>query len=343
MKVGFIAPMSIAAVNGGMRNQALNTISHLIDLGIEAVKLSPWQDIRDYDLELVHVFGASVENVGIISQFHEMGIPMVLSPVFYSNRSAAFIKRTLALEQLFKPFSRGIRSDFSIQGDICQKSELIFPNTQDEANIIKEAFSISDERIRMIPNGVESHFKSATPDLFIKTYGIEDFVLFVGQSGAKRKNVINLLEVAGQIDAPIVIIGSFYDDEYGKRCNKIAAKWKHVTLIETLDHHSELLASAYAASKVFVLPSQFETPGIAAMEASLAGSRIVITKCGGTKEYFGEHAIYIDPKSSDSLLQGVQHALAKDPSDELKDHILKNYSWQNIAKITAMHYQSLEA
>jgi len=43
-----------------------------------------------------------------------------------------------------------------------------------------------------------------------------------------------------------------------------------------------MLASAYAACDVFVLPSMFETPGIAALEAGLAGAKIVITKYGGT-------------------------------------------------------------
>ena len=39
------------------------------------------------------------------------------------------------------------------------------------------------------------------------------------------------------------------------------------------DHDDPLLASAYAAARVFALPSWFETPGLAALEAALAGRR----------------------------------------------------------------------
>ncbi len=35
-----------------------------------------------------------------------------------------------------------------------------------------------------------------------------------------------------------------------------------------LDHDDPLLASAYAAARVFALPSWFETPGLAALEAA---------------------------------------------------------------------------
>lgn len=341
MKVGYVAPMSIAAVNGGMRNQALNTISKIHELGIETVKLSPWEDLSELNLDLVHIFGASVENIGIVNQLYNTDIPIVLSPIFYSNRSASFINRVLNVEQFLKPLSRGIRSDFSVQRDLCKKADLLLPNTADESMMIREAFSITEERIIVTPNGVESHFEHANPGLFLKEYGCKDFVLFAGQAGAERKNVIKLLEISDKMIVPVVIIGSFYDDSYGKKCLNMASELDNVILIETLDHDSELLASAYAASKVFVLPSQFETPGIAAMEAALTGSQVVITKNGGTKEYFGDHVNYIDPNSANSLLQGIQNALAQEQSDDLKVHILQNYTWNKVAKMTAENYQTL--
>ena len=165
----------------------------------------------------------------------------------------------------------------------------------------------------------------------------------MGQAGAKRKNVIKLLEAASKVDAQIVIIGSFYKDEYSRRCLDLAQKAGNVTLIETLDHNSELLASAYAASKVFVLPSQFETPGIAAMEAALAGSQIVITQKGGTKDYFEGFAEFINPDSTDSILNGIQKALKKKSSENLKDHILSNFTWTKVAEQTSDQYKKVLA
>jgi glycosyltransferase involved in cell wall biosynthesis len=343
MKAGYVSPMSIAAVNGGLRTQALMTTKHITSFGVEPHLISPWDDIKEINLDLVHVFGASIENVGIVDQVKAMGLSLVLSPVFFSNRKAAFIKRALKIERLSSAFGSGIRSDFSVKTELCSKADLVLPNTSAEADLIRDGFSISENKIHVVPNGVEQKFAEAQPQLFIDTYGLKDFVLFAGQAGAERKNVIKLLEVAPDLDASVVIIGSFYKDEYGKKCRNLAEEAGNVTLIETLDHDSELLASAYAASSVFVLPSQFETPGIAAMEAALAGSKIVITERGGTKDYFDGYAEFINPDSSESILNGIRKAMKKEPTDALKDHILENYSWERVAALMANQYKRILA
>jgi len=343
MKVGYVAPMSIAAVNGGLRTQALQTIHHIHEFDVEPVLLSPWDDIKSKSLDLVHVFGASIENVGIVDQLHAQNIPIVLSPVFFSNRNAAVIKRFLKLEQLSDTISGAVRSDFSIKAELCDKSDVILPNTSEEAQLIQEGFSIPSSKLHVVPNGVETFFTESKPHLFIEKYGLKDFALFVGQAGAKRKNVIKLLEAASKIDTEVVIIGSFYKDQYSKKCLELAQKANNVTLIETLDHNSELLASAYAASKVFVLPSQFETPGIAAMEAALTGSHIVITQKGGTKDYFEGFAEFINPDSTESIVNGIQKALKKESSGTLKDHILSNFTWPKVAEQTSNQYKKVLA
>jgi glycosyltransferase involved in cell wall biosynthesis len=343
MKVGYVAPMSIAAINGGLRTQALQTIEHIRNFGVKPVLISPWDENDVGSLDLVHVFGASIENIGIVDHLYTQQIPFLLSPVFFSNRSAAVIKRFLKIEKLSTAFSHAVRSDLSIKADLSHKANLILPNTKEEAQLIQEGFSVSSKKIQVVPNGVEAFFAEANPDLFIEEYGLKDFVLFVGQAGAERKNVIKLLEIAPKIDSEIVIIGSFYENKYSKKCMSLAKIAENVTLIETLEHQSKMLASAYAASKVFVLPSQYETPGIAAMEAALTGSQIVITEKGGTKDYFSGFAEFITPESSTSLLEGIQKALVKKKSTELKEHILANYSWYKVAELTSNQYKKVLA
>lgn len=341
MKAGYIAPMSIAAVNGGLRTQAEFTAKHIKDFGVKPMLLSPWDDLQKEKLNVIHVFGASSENVGIMKQVKALGIPMVLSTVLFSNRSAATIRRVLKMEKFSSKLLKGFHSEFGMKADLCKMADLNLPNTPDEARLIEKAFSISPHKIQMIPNGVESRFKDAAPDLFVQKYGLKDFVLFAGHAGAKRKNVLKLLEAAPKINAPVVIIGNIPATEYGLECRKLAKKSGNVLLINTLEHDSKLLASAYAACKVFVLPSQFETPGIAAMEAALAKSNIVITQRGGTKAYFGGLAEYIDPDSTDSIILGIRKALLKQPTDDLKKHILNYFTWEKVAEQTANQYKKV--
>ncbi len=339
MKVGFIAPLGIALVNGGVRTQALQTAASLKNLGLDIEFISPWT--KKVDVDLMHIFVAGPDTFGVISRCSELGIKTALSPVFFSNRSSATIASSLKAEKVFGKVGSGIRSDFGIKAQVCKIADIILPNTSAEAELIEKGFGIDPSKIQTIPNGVESRFMNSTSDLFIEKYGLKDFVLFVGQAGAPRKNVIRLLEAASKINAPIILIGTLYDDKYGNKCKQLAQQAGNVTFIETLEHDSELLASAYSACHTFVLPSQYETPGIAAMEAALAGANIAITDKGGTKDYFKEWAEYLNPESTSSISTAVNNCLKKEKDPTLKEHILHNYSWNKVGEKTLEAYQKL--
>lgn len=339
MKVGFIAPLGIAAVNGGVRTQAFQTAEALNKLNVEVGFISPWQE--SLEIDIAHVFVAGPDTLGILKRCSELGIKTVLSPVFFSNRSATTISSSLKAEKILSKIGSGIRSDFGIKAEACKISDLILPNTSSEADLIKKGFGIKSSKILVVPNGVENRFKNSTPDSFTEKYGLKDFVLFVGQAGAPRKNIIKLLEAAPKINAPIVIIGSLFNDLYGQHCKKLANLAGNVTFIETLDHNSEMLSSAYASCNTFVLPSLYETPGIAAMEAALAGANIVITEKGGTKDYFQEWAEYLNPTSTESIVAAVNSSLYKEKIPDLKNHILDHFSWDEVGKKTLEAYNKL--
>ena len=339
MKVGFIAPIGIATVNGGVRTQVLQTAAALQTLGVEIQFLSPWQD--SFDVDLVHVFVASIDNLGILNRCSELGIKIALSPVFFSNRSASTISTSLLVERLIGRFISGIRSDFGVKAEACRLASIILPNTSSETELISKGFNIPYSKISTVPNGVETRFVDASSQLFIDKYGIKDFVLFVGQAGAPRKNVFNLMKAAPNIDSKIVVIGSLYDDDYSNSCRKLAEEAGNVLFIDNLDHESDLLASAYAACSTFVLPSYFETPGIAALEAALTGANVAITQRGGTNDYFRNWAVYLDPESPSSIAEAVNISLGKDKSEELKNHILEHYTWDNVGEATLKGYSSI--
>jgi glycosyltransferase involved in cell wall biosynthesis len=102
-----------------------------------------------------------------------------------------------------------------------------------------------------------------------------------------------------------------------------------------------MLESAYAAATVFTLPSQFETPGIAALEAALAGCSIAITEAGGTREYFGDLAEYINPEKEISIMPAIRSAFKNSGSESLKKHVKENYSWSAVALKTEEAYRSV--
>lgn len=341
MKVGYIAPASISVVNGGIRTQANMTIEHIMNFGVEPILISPWNNSNIRELDLIHVFGATTENFGIIRQISNKGIPLVLSPVFYSKRNSKIIKYSIGIEKLLSVVGSGIRTDFGIKSELCDLSDMILPNTKGESELIHKGFDIPSAKLHVVPNGVEERFGQADKTLFVEKYSIEDFVLFAGQASAERKNVLSLLKIAPKLNSGLVIIGSFDQSEYSQKCLSLANKTDNTLLIDSLSHDSDLLSSAYAASKVFVLPSYYETPGIAALEAGLAGANIAITETGGTKEYFGNDAFYLNPNSEKSIYDAISMALNKKVDSNLRDRILEIYTWKKVAQKTFDQYKNM--
>jgi glycosyltransferase involved in cell wall biosynthesis len=190
---------------------------------------------------------------------------------------------------------------------------------------------VPEEKIRIVPNGVEKRFAKGKPGLFAKTFGMDRFILNVGHIGPERKNVLRLIQALETINHPALIIGRIENTRDGRRCLDLAKQNPRIRILEHIDHDSDLLASAYAACDTFVLPSFFETPGIAALEAGLAGAKIVITPYGGTKEYFGEDAEYVNPYSVKSIRTGIEKSLGKHRDSRLRDRMKKEYLWSNIA------------
>ncbi len=339
MKVGIAAPLTVAAVNGGVRTQIMQTTNHLRLLGIDVEFIH--FDQKHFDYDLVHIFVANSETIGIAKQTVAAGIKLVVSPVFFSNRKSSVISTSLRIEKSISFLGSGIRSDFGIKSEICNYADVILPNTNSELALVRDGLKVNKDKLQIIPNGVESRFRRATPDHFVNTYGLKDFVLFVGQAGAPRKNVINLLRAASKIETQIVIIGDFYENEYSNHCLEIANSSNNVMLINSLEHNDPLLESAYAACKVFCLPSLYETPGIAALEAGLAGANIVITKHGGTQEYFENYGLFVDPKSVKSISNAINDSLQLDRSSDLKKKILTEYTWEIVGRETRDVYSSL--
>ena len=339
MKVCVASYQAVSILHGGPNTQIHGTMQHLGAHGVDVSFFDPWKSFRQEDCDLFHVFAANIGTYHLAREIHALGIPIVLSPIIYSNHSARFVRNSLSLSRMMRKIGRGIWSDYGLAAEICSWGKRVLPNTQAEANLLCEGLGVQRSKVTVIPNGVDERFANADPSIFKNKYGLDGFILNVGHIGHERKNVLALIQALAQIDHPAVIIGRIVKGEYGDACMHEASKYKHITLIDGLDNSSDMLASAYAACDVFVLPSSFETPGIAALEAGLAGAKIVITQHGGTREYFGDMVSYVEPRSVDSIRDGILHSLNAARSHKLRDHIRKEYLWQRIAEKTVQEYR----
>jgi glycosyltransferase involved in cell wall biosynthesis len=328
-------------LRGGATVQLLNTYKHLGDFGIQAHLFDSWAPFRSEECDLFHLFASDLGMYHLGREIHTLGIPIAISPITYSLHSRRFVRTALTASRMLQRVGYGVWTDYAITSDLCTWARLILPNTRDEAGLIIEGYGISNEKVKVIPNGVDERFANADPTLFKKTYGIDRFILNVGHTGHVRKNVLALIKALAHIDHPAVIIGRIVRTPYGEACLREAEKNKNILLIDSLDHDSDLLASAYAACDVFAMPSLFETPGIAALEAALAGAKVVITPYGGTRDYFEAMAEYVDPHSVESIRDGIVRALQGKQDHRLRDHIRKEFLWPRVAEKTAAAYRAI--
>ena len=339
LKILLIAPLSVGLVNGGVRTQATFTAEHLSGLGADVSLFDPWEIHNPNDFDIVHIFTAGYETTGVSNQLFGTSTKIVVSPVHYTRQSPFVVRTAQFIEEAGNKVLSGIHSGYSIKKEICKKADLLLPNTAAEAKQITEGFGIDESKVTVIPNGVEIRFADAKADLFHEKYNLNNFTLFVGDASAPRKNLLPLLKKITPDDNPLVIIGNLDDSQYSLECKKLIDAKDNLIYISNLDHSDPMLESAYAAATVFVLPSYYETPGIAAMEAALAGCKIAITEYGGTKEVFQDDATYLNPKSPDGIIEAVRLSHKKNSSGALKDRLLNNYTWNKVAEKTLEAYQ----
>ncbi len=340
MRVCIVAQPSVSIVAGGPAIQLRETAKYLPEFGIEVSYFDQWQNLDRGAFDFAHIFGANLMNYDIAQRFHHFNIPFVVSSIFFTLRSPAFIRSVRKLELTGKKIISGLWTDYGFSARVCDWSNGVLPNTTKEAELVEKGFEIPSGKISVIPNGVDPGFYDADPDLFEKEYGLRNFILNVGHIGSKRKNVLSLIRAVKNIDRPVVIIGNIHQSVYAEQCLSEAAANPNIHIIESLPNNSPLLKSAYAACDVFALPSYFETPGIAALEAALGGAKIVITKYGGTEDYFGNNAEYVNPHSVASIAAGIESALSTPVNPELRNTILQKYSWRSVAEKTAEAYRN---
>ena len=345
MKVLFNCNNTVFQVPGGGEILLLKTKEYLEKAGIKVKLFNPWEDkLNDFDL--LHNFGKSNNCYDVVNFAHLQKVPIALTPIYNRPSLKYSLYESFGFKKKFKNLAyfglkNSILFDFGIKTkSILKMSDIIFVDSRDETDYLIRDFNINKEKIFTVPVGVEKKFKNAKPDEFIDKYKLQDFVLFVGRIDT-RKNVLNLIKIMNKLGTPLVIIGDKIIDQqqYYDTCVKTAGK--NIHFLGKFDMDSSILMSAYAAAKVLVLPSYVESPGIVALEAALAGTNIVITERGSTKEYFGDYGDYVNPLNIESIEKAIKEGLSKDKSRELSKHIEKNFVWEVIIEKVISGYKRL--
>lgn len=343
MRIAFFVYPSAFQSPGGGEILLLKTKEALEEKGIYVRLFNQWDDKLE-EFDILHVFGGVKECLGLMRTAKALGVKIVLSPVFWSTMQRAlheygsFFKRSdMVLRHLMKllcPAMPSARREMHLLADI------IAPNSEAEAKQVQRLLAIDKSKMRIVYLAADKRFADADASEFATMYHIDDFILSVGRI-EPRKNQLNLIKANKGTGRKIVFIGdavSGYERYYNK-CREIAGE--DALFIQRIEHESSLLASAYAACSLFVLQGWFETPGLAALEAGLAGAKLAVTQGGSTSEYFNDHVEYFNPADTQSIKTAIDKASQKQKNPALKDHIINHFLWHHAADENIRIYEEM--
>ena len=312
MKVLFATyPMAFHTPGGG-EIQLLAYKKYLERAGVKVTLFDAWNPkFEEYDL--VHFFSCIGGSQHFCQFIKKLNLPLVVSSSLWITEKTKYLYPLVE-----------IKNQLSL-------ADFIVTNSKLESKELSRILELDQNKFYEIYNAIEESFaKSTDPLIFRKHFDIHDkFILNVGNIEPRKNQLLLAEAVKNLVDYKLVLIGHIRDQIYFDEVLKISPN--KIIYLQAINNDNILLRSAYSACDVFALPSKFETPGLAALEAQAQDAPIVITSHGSTHEYFGEDVIYINPEDSSDILRGILESL--DQSVKLSNISVKNkYIWSDSIK-----------
>ena len=175
-----------------------------------------------------------------------------------------------------------------------------------------ELAGVPAERIRVVPNGVDSVFVADGA----RAEG--DYVLAVATL-EPRKNLGRVVEAARLAGVELRVVG--------------ARGWGGVEVPGWVGEIPDSeLAALYRGARCVLYPSLYEGFGLPVLEAMACGTPVVTSRGGATEEVAGGAAILVDPREVSSIAEGIREAaLRRDGLGQLGLARARAFTWERTA------------
>jgi glycosyltransferase involved in cell wall biosynthesis len=193
-----------------------------------------------------------------------------------------------------------------------------------ELNHFRLRYAVPDEKVKLIKAPIKCITVDDVPQgIFSTLYGIENYALWVG--GIEPvKNQLSVIRALGNFSTPVVFLGNVIDEEYYSKC--LAEAPKHFHFINSIPYLSEIYRSALRDCDLYMELS-LDPPGASAIEAAIAGCKLMLPDIDWCREFFGENSSYVNSSSIDDIRNGFLNALKSDaPENALQASLKKNHA-----------------
>lgn len=198
------------------------------------------------------------------------------------------------------------------------------------------SWGVTEDRIHVIPDGLDPSEFERLPHGFRKAHGIADdapLILYVG-GFYRNKRVDRLVRAAAEARATLVVIGREGHTRHGQReCAALAEKLGADARFLGPQPREQVLA-AYREADVFALASDFEGFGLVLLEAMAAGLPFVSTPAGAAVDLAAHGGgLVAGPEDLGRAAHRILHDKARRRAMSEKGRAaVHEYSWGRIAE-----------
>lgn len=201
------------------------------------------------------------------------------------------------------------------------------------------SLGVPEHKIAVVPNAIDATEFAQLPErgAFRRKLGIGErpLIVYVGRL-AQIKNLHVLLRAFGAAEIPkavLALVGPCVEPAYVGELHRLArqtGREQDVVFAGTLTGRDKL--EAYVDSDVFVLPSAFETFGLAAAEAMACGVPVIVSDaCGLAAAVEGRAGLVVTPGAS-SLARALGRMLGNREERRrfgrvARQVVLEEFSW----------------
>lgn len=357
LKILFLSRASLFTIKGGDTIQILKTAEALQRLGVMIdIKLCNEKNIDYFRYTLIHFF--NIRPADMLLHIRKSKLPYVISTIYVDYAKPAVQKSESMRDRILNLFTSDTQEYIKIMAKTILHKEVIvspnyiwkghkrsvrwtlknaaelLPNSENEYKRLLASYGV-EKKYTVIPNAADVEiFNYNKEDILLKD---RNMVLCVARI-ERRKNQLNLIRALNDTAFQLYLIGDPAPNHirYYNECKRISSP--NIHFIDTITQ--EDLVQYYKRAKVHVLPSWFETTGLASLEALFCGCNIVVTRYGDTGDYFDVNDFfYCDPESIISIREAVKKAADSEVNTRDIDIAMDKYNWQKTAEKTLSVYK----
>lgn len=222
-----------------------------------------------------------------------------------------------------------------------RKSDLVLSVSNYSKEKIGKAYNINEDKVRVIPNGVnreffEEHSKEFHQNYIHEHYGIKDYMLYVSRVEPRKNQLVVLNQFLKQEGIQNLVFIGKRSLDYAAFEDKMATlsndENQHIHFFEQIP--SSDLLHFHRAAQLFIYPSLAEGFGIPPLEAGASRIPVLCSNKTAMHDFSFFEDGFFNPERKSELeakLRDIDSLTDPKRLELIKDKIEEKYDWQKSA------------